>query len=449
MKKGIWVFFIVVCFACFSFGQDQQQSKNGIQPQSKNGTQLPPELANGQAPKILGYDVAPTEIDRDELELGGYPTNASLGYKGVVMANFNAADAADEIACDFGSLGLWIYDSGVWRQLSTYNPEAMISVTWGSATDDELIVDFGSLGLWRWDHWGSYPGTWAHWTGVNPGGIFATDDDNDGLTEVHCDFGSLGVWRLDDDGPWTQLSGLDPYNGLRMDTFTYGYEEACWSFPSVGVWRIFDASGPLYTHLTGTVNANDDHASAQFTNTSGAEDLVMDFASLGLWLLEEDSHTAWHQISTMSVNRLKEVKFVGAQDYELIVEDNAGGLYWGNWNGSSFTWYLISSQDTGPGSAFCETFDYDGTDGGDEEVIIPWTSGGASIFDYSAGGTLTLMLNTSYYVRFMVKGDYYGRGYDSTMAFVFSSSSPYPGLWLYDQVNGYVQLTGEIPDGVY
>ncbi len=96
------------------------------------------------------------------------------------------------------------------------------------------------------------------------------------------------------------------------------------------------------------MNANDDHASARFTNAAGAEDLVMDFGGLGMWLYGE-AWGPWTQISTWDPNRIKEVKFVGgSQDYELLAESNAGGLYWGNWNGSAFTWTLITNDDHRP-----------------------------------------------------------------------------------------------------
>ena len=329
----------------------------------------------------------------------------------------------------------------------------MIAATLGSAVDDELIVDFGALGLWRWDYNG-YPGNWAQWSGVNPWAMFATDDDEDGIDEVHVDFDTMGVWRLDEPA-WTQLSVLIPYNGLRMDAWDYGYEEGAWSFPTYGVWNIYWVGVPIYEQLTGTVNGNDDHASAQFTSTAGAEDLVMDFSTLGIWLYKEDG-SGWVQVSTMNPNRVKEVKFYGGQDYEyeLLVEDNLGGLYWGDWNGGGMNWTLITADDIGPGSAWCETFDYDGTDGGEEEVIIPWTSGGASIFNYSAGSSLTPFLVNSYYVNFMVKGDYYGRGRDSTMAFVMGASSPMPGVWLYEKdsggaLTGWYQISTYVPDGLY
>jgi hypothetical protein len=442
MKRRIWLFGPIVFFVGLSFAQDRQQSAKA--------SQWPPEKAAGQAAvKIMGYDVAPVSVDRSERDLAqkGYPTNNSLGYKGIVMANLHADTADDEIAVDFGSLGLWIYDSGSWYQISGVNPEGMIAATLGSASDDELIVDFGSLGLWRWDYNG-YPGNWAQWSGVNPRAMFATDDDADGIDEVHVDFNTLGVWRLDEPD-WTHLSGLTPINGLRMDAWDYGYEEGVWSFPTFGVWNIYLwGSSPFYEQLTGTVNGNDDHASAQFTSTAGAEDLVMDFGTLGIWLYKEDG-SGWVQVSSMDPNRLKEVKFYGGLDYEyeLLVEDNAGGLYWGDWNGGGMNWTLITTDPIGPG--WCETFDKDGTDGGEEEVAIPLISGGAKIYDYSAG-TLSNFVSPSYFVNFMVKGDLYEHGFDCTIVFVFGPGSVQSGVYVYDAKSGTQGfISYNVPDGIY
>ena len=72
--------------------------------------------------KILGYDVAPPAAIADR-DVVNYPTNSSLGYKGVVMANFNSADANDELYADFGSTGLWYYDNGNWTQSRDSTPK--------------------------------------------------------------------------------------------------------------------------------------------------------------------------------------------------------------------------------------------------------------------------------------------------------------------------------------
>ena len=86
---------------------------------------------------------------------------------------------------------------------------------------------------------------------------------------------------------------------------------------------------------------------------------MADFGGLGLWLWKSDS-SGWVQISSMNVNRVKPVRFVGgSQDYELLAQNNAEdqGLYWGNWNGSSFVWTQITCPTVNWYSLLCKTFD--------------------------------------------------------------------------------------------
>jgi len=101
MKKRIWVIVLCVFIAGFSLAQNQDKSEKL--------SQAPPEHGQGTAEKIFGFDVAPPTVERSEQIRGEdsihYPTNSSLSYRGVVMANLNMADAADEIAVDFGSSG--------------------------------------------------------------------------------------------------------------------------------------------------------------------------------------------------------------------------------------------------------------------------------------------------------------------------------------------------------
>ena len=383
-------------------------------------------------------------------DIPNYPDNSSLGYKSSIMGNFDNADPQDEIIVDFGSAGVWYYDGGHWYSQSSLNPEAMISVLADGVDDEEAVFDFGMTGLWYWDL-----GAWTQLSVVDSQGMFAVDDDFDSRQEMQVDFGALGVWRYDwDDLSWTQLSGLDPYNGLRTDFGEAGHEEGCWSFPGAGVWTISKSAASdtwSYEQLTGTENADKDRLSAHFTDVAGPEDLVVDFGSLGLWLCK-GSDKSWMKISPMSAKLIKEVRFADDAAAELLAEDENGGLYMGNWNGDGFTWTLITSEQLASSSAALETFDQDGTDGGDEEIIIPLASGGASIYDFSAGGSLSPFVNGAYILISSIKGDYYGRGHDSTLAVAFGAGSASPGFWLYERdsnpaLSGWTRLSISIPDG--
>ncbi len=278
MRKSLWVFGVAVMLAAFSFGQAQQQGPaNGDQ-----SSQVPPEQAAGTAQLIMGYDAAPGAGQ----DISNYPTNSSLGYKGVLAGNFdNNSDVNDELLVDFGTSGVWFYNGGAWTQQSGLNPQSMISVHHAATPDDEAAFDFGSTGLWWWDY-----GSWIQLSGVNADGMFALDDDSDGDDEMQVDFGTLGIWRYDpNDGSWKQYSGLNPYRGWMTDYGTLGLQEGTWNFPSAGMWSLYSyTTGTLYYHQqTGTYTSEDDFATANFVSSSGtgSKDFVADFASLGLWLL--------------------------------------------------------------------------------------------------------------------------------------------------------------------
>lgn len=58
-----------------------------------------------------------------------------------------------------------------------------------------------------------------------------------------------------------------------------------------------------------------------------------------------------------------------------------------------------------------------------------------------------LVSNMAYRAVFMVSGDYYGRGFKSTLAIVFDVGSPQPGLWLYDGYTAtFFRISNLIPD---
>ena len=386
-------------------------------------------------------------------DVANYPTNSSLGYKGVVMANFDPADAADELVADFGAIGLWYFNDGAWTQLSGLNVEAVISACTKDPSDDELVADFGATGVWYWDGL-----AWLQLSGVNPEGMIALDDDGGGTDELQVDFGTIGVWRFQfDDGAWIQYSGLNPVNGFRADLAPAGKEEGVWNFATAGMWSMNEnASGGIeYKQLSGAYTTEGNFASAHFIDSTGPEDIVADFGSLGLWLCK-GSDGSWVQISSMNAKRIMDVKFTEPEN-KLVVEDSAGGLYWAVWNGTGMSWSpIISPGIVGivTGSNWCEAFDLYAWDSGDEEVLIPLATGGAYLFDYSLNYNLKEFMNSYYIVNFAVKGDYYGKGRDSTLATVFGSSSYEPGLWLHENESnpvhwGWIKISAHIPDGMY
>ena len=93
----------------------------------------------------------------------GYPGNwlqltASLvggGFYEPFDPNGNSEGSGDqEVAVDFMSLGLWLFDStnSSWTQLSGANPVFMLAADiYGSAKKEFIAVAFGALGLWAYD----------------------------------------------------------------------------------------------------------------------------------------------------------------------------------------------------------------------------------------------------------------------------------------------------------
>lgn len=71
-------------------------------------------------------------------------------------------DAKGEIVADFGTLGLWLWDTDVWTQLSGQNPETLLAGDLDADGQEEVLGDFGALGLWKYDS-----GDWTLLLSVN------------------------------------------------------------------------------------------------------------------------------------------------------------------------------------------------------------------------------------------------------------------------------------------
>ncbi len=442
MKKVLTVLLVIACLAVLNPNVQAQKASTA------NRGNSPVEKALGTAEKIMGYDAPPPGLPNEELQKRSemvvqYPDNSLLNYRGVAFGNFNIAGSfGEEMVVDFGSAGVWIRDN-TWQQLSGLNPSWLISGNVdGNSSDDELVAGFGSYGVWLW-WYNDYPGNWYQISGALATGGFLTDDNNDGRKELYVDFGAMGLWRAElYTYTWTQVSGLNPYTGLRMDTIGPGWEEACALFPTHGVWRIFwNGGAPYYEQLSGTVTSEDDHASAKFTG-GAAEDLIIDFASLGLWLCQQNDQS-WHQIDTHSINRVREVYFIGNPDAELLILYNTSPAGLWMWNYSGFPGALTQLNAWTPDAdGFVEPFDINGDTetNGDQEVAVDFGANGLWVYDNTdASWTQLSALNPV----FMVAGDYWKVGYKDTLVVDFGAN----GFWRYTaHTDSWTQLSGLSPD---
>jgi len=370
------------------------------------------------------------------------------GYRGVVSANFNASDAREEIVGDFGSIGVWVFHTGSWSQITTSNPEWIFAVKWGDVSDYELIADFGSIGLWQWNYSG-YPGVWTQLTASNPDGGIAVDDDGDGKDELQIDFGTLGLWRYElDNTTWTRLTTLNPAQGLRtMLASNTGWEEGSWDFDATGLWYVYfnNTTGNFSWHQITASNPGGDWAAANFTDASGTDErdeFVVEFSD-GVWFY--DSGT-WSRVSSNTVDAMVPAKFSDNFDTELVVSD-PGDYPW--------IWYGVGSAWERPtwtlfDDGFVVPFDADGLTEAfpEDEFGADFGTAGLWKWNYTAyPGTWTRL--TASDPVWMVSSDYYGDGVRTALICNFG---PGMGVWIYDSGGGlypaeWNQITFSVPNG--
>ncbi len=140
-----------------------------------------------------------------------------------------AGSSAGSLAVSFDSLGLWIYNLGsaAWMQLSSVNPENMIS------SGSMLYVDFGaSYGLYKWDG-----AAWTRLTTANPENMVASG------STLYVDFGaSYGLYKWDG-AAWAQLTSANPENMVASGSVLY---------VDFGTLGLYYWNGAVWSQLTGS-----------------------------------------------------------------------------------------------------------------------------------------------------------------------------------------------------
>jgi hypothetical protein len=392
---------------------------------------------------MFSVPVSAQEIETEEtLKLkkfkAAYPTT-SLHYRGVVAIDANGG-CADELYCDFGSNGLWIY-YGTWLKLNATNPDWIIGFEHGGV--EYLLCDFGSAGLWYWYWNGSWSGQFVKISSANPGWGFATDDDVDGDDEVYLTFGADGLWRYDKGAATilTKMNAANPNsNSLRSDLWTAGHEEGALGYGTNGLWTVWDYLGNPYWSKINATSPGDDNVSAECGIGDAAEELIIDFSSIGLWLYDGSS---WHILNSSPPLDVIAAYLPGLADHELLCSfSGTAGLWMWNYTGSyPGSWFLLSGNTPDWDGGFCEPFDP--KDDGWEEVAVDFGSNGLWLYDHAAAINWT-KLNSSN-PQFMIRCDYYCQGNDTGLAVDFGSG----GLWLYNgKTSAWTKLTTFSPDGV-
>jgi len=249
-------------------------------------------------------------------------------------------DGSDELAIDFGSSGLYLWDSGVWTMLVAIDSESVIAANLDGDSDDEIIADLGTNGFWVWnsDNWGQLSGANADF--ICPGEV-----DGDGNLEIVVDFGASGLW-LWDNYVWTQLSGANAEFMITGNLDGSGSEEIIVDFGPVGMWVW---SGGAWTQFS-AVNA--DYMLAGNADGTSGEDLIGDFGPVGMWL---SSAGAWTQLSGVNADYLILADTDHSGDEELIGDFAFTGLWrwdsgaWENLSGLNLD-YMIPADTNGDGA---------------------------------------------------------------------------------------------------
>ncbi len=221
-------------------------------------------------------------------------------------------DGRDEVAMDFGASGAWMWDNGVWTQLTNINPENLTAADVDGDNDEEILLDLGASGLWLWNG-----GAWIQVSNVNVDTVAAGDIDGDGSDEAAADFGASGLW-LWDDGQWTQISGADLEHLSLANLDGNGGTEVIGDFGSLGLW-VWSAG--LWTQLSG-VNA--DSLNTGDTDGMGGQDLIGDFGPLGQWVY---SGGAWAQLSGINADSALMADIDDSGDDELVGDFALAGFW--------------------------------------------------------------------------------------------------------------------------
>jgi hypothetical protein len=370
------------------------------------------------------------EATEEEQKSSLYPTT-SFKYRGVVAVDIGDGDAAHELVCDFGDLGVWVYDVNLgWFQISSEDPDWIIGVQFGG-DDYEILADFGYLGLWI----GDYAGLDSSWKNIsleNPDDAIVVDDDGDGHDEIQVRIHVAGLWRYDaDTDNWSCLTREPPVYGLQSDIGgNAAHEEGVWSFPNYGAWLCYiEATNNVVWRFLGPDFFWTNNASVDLGVGDSGDEIVLDYLD-ALWVYQNDGSPQWNQISANWLNDLRAVRFVGDSDYELAaVFQNIDGLWIWDDTAGAFpgTWIQLTGDKLMENDAFCEPFDPDGLVeiSGDEELAAVFMHSGLWMYDSTTSSWTHLSPDLP---EFMVRADLNGHGVDDCLVCDFGIL----GLWYYD-----------------
>lgn len=328
------------------------------------------------------------------LSLPGRPPNASnhsSWYTGMVAADYDG-DGRDEIAFDFGSQGIWIYDSNAspdWFMIASSNPEWMVAARILQSSHYELVVGLaGNTWWWNYDQSDNPTGGWKRLYNAYASHAYAVDVDGEEIDEIVMFFDTLGVVILDYTGTganggfdahWLEPIGWPGY-AVRLDG---GDEELVHDFGSYGLkyWD-YRADWPaVWTRISWNNLAG--QGMGLDLDGDPEEEFLGDYAAQGTWIYNFKEN-AWSRVNWADLLFAWPVAFntLGA-DYEVLtVYGGATGLWM--YDGSDGSWTRINWAEPSIAlGANILTSTQGGNDG--EEVIADFESQGVWVQKKYAG----------------------------------------------------------------
>jgi hypothetical protein len=235
-------------------------------------------------------------------------------------------DSADEVAMDFGLLGAWIYDKGSWFQITTVDPENIVSADLDGDSAKEIVLDLGAWGLWMWDF-----GVWTPLDPNNPEYLIAADTDGNGKDELIIDRGAQGLWWRDESGGMSLLSRVDAQDMISADGDGDGSQEVIADFGPTGMWAWDSGS---WSELSGADALTMVRADV---DGNGTDEIAAGFGIMGMWLRGGGD---WGQLSGFSPGNLVSGKIASGWGEEIV--GNFGVL--GVWSWQSGAWGQLSGE---------------------------------------------------------------------------------------------------------
>ena len=208
----------------------------------------------------------------------------------------NMVTSGSTLYAAFGTSGIWEWNGTAWSQLTSTNPENIV------ASNSTLYAAFGASGIWRWN------GTaWSQLSSANPEKMVTSGFIG---SMLYVDFGALGIYKWNGTA-WSQLSSTNPENIVASNSTLYA------AFGASGIWK-WDEYGTSWTQLSSTNPEN---------MVTSSSTLYVDFGALGIY---KWNGTAWSQLSSTNPENIV------ASNSTLYVDFGASyGLY--KWDGASWT----------------------------------------------------------------------------------------------------------------